>query len=141
MPIAKFSDGEVLQFIVDYCNKIEAVVDMLHGDFQVYEQSWWLKDIVAMNILQIGERINSNISANFKAMHPDVPWGEYVGIRNRFAHKYFTSEDEIVWETATVDIPYLKRFCVRELSAMNMEIPIKQKITNTLSEHLTEKDK
>ena len=118
-----------VQLIVDHCNKIEAVVDAVHHDFQKYEQSWWLKDILAMNILQIGERINSNLTQDFKERNLHIPWRDYVGIRNRFAHKYFTTDDEIAWETAINDIPQLKKFCVDWLIEINADIPIKQNIS------------
>ena len=127
----KLTNEYAIQLIVDHCNKIEAVVDAVNHDFQKYEQSWWLKDVLAMNILQIGERINSNLTQEFKDANNNIPWGEYVGIRNRFAHKYFTTDDEIAWETAIDDIPKLKDFCVAWLTNINAEIPIKQKISNT----------
>ena len=127
--VERFSDMETLQLIVDHCNKVEAVVDFLGKDFQKYEQSWWLKDIISMNILQIGERIHSNLTQDFKDAHPSIPWGDYIGIRNRFAHQYFTAADEIVWETATTDIPMLSNFCVEILKEKEIEIPEKEPIT------------
>ena len=123
-----FSDEETLQIIVDHCNKVEAVVDFLGNDFQKYEQSWWLKDVVSMNILQIGERIHNNLTQEFKDAYPSMPWGDYIGIRNRFAHQYFTAADEIVWETATTDIPALSKFCIEILKAKAMDIPEKEPI-------------
>ena len=125
----RFSDMEALQLIVDHCNKVEAVVDFLGKDFQKYEQSWWLNDIISMNILQIGERIHSNLTQDFKDAHPSVPWGDYIGVRNRFAHQYFTAADEIVWETAMTDIPMLSKFCVEILKEKEIEIPEKEPIT------------
>lgn len=125
---SKLTDEETLQMIVDYCNKIEAVVDFLGADFSKYEQSWWLKDIVAMNVLQIGERIGSNLSQVFRDSHTEIPWSDYVGIRNRFAHQYFATEDEIVWETAIGDIPELKLFCVEQLRIAGVEVPTKHPI-------------
>ena len=125
----RFSDMETLQLIVDHCNKVEAVVDFLGKDFQKYKQSWWLEDIISMNILQIGELIHSNLTQDFKDAHPSVPWGDYIGVRNRFAHQYFTAADEIVWETATTDIPMLSKFCVEILKEKEIEIPEKEPIT------------
>ena len=123
-----FSDEETLQIIVDHCNKVEAVVDFLGNDFQKYEQSWWLKDVVSMNILQIGERIRNNLSQAFKDSHSSIPWGDYIGVRNRFAHQYFTAADEIVWETATTDIPALSKFCAGILKEKEMEKKKKEPI-------------
>ena len=53
----------------------------------------------------IGEA-SSQISAQIKANHPQLPWREAVGMRNELIHAYITVDEEIVWTTATVDIPH-----------------------------------
>ena len=35
----------------------------------------------------------------------DVPWAKMRGMRNVVAHEYFGIDREVVWETATRDIP------------------------------------
>jgi uncharacterized protein with HEPN domain len=52
----------------------------------------------------IGEA-SSQISAQIKADYPQLPWREAVGMRNELIHAYITVDEEIVWTTATVDIP------------------------------------
>ena len=52
----------------------------------------------------IGEA-SSQISAETKAKHPKLPWREAIGMRNELIHTYITVDEEIVWATATVDIP------------------------------------
>lgn len=37
----------------------------------------------------------------------DVPWTSIVGMRNRLVHGYFDVDAEIVWKTASVEIPAL----------------------------------
>lgn len=38
------------------------------------------------------------------SMAPDIPWRAIVGMRNRLAHAYF----DVVWKTATVELPALR---------------------------------
>ncbi len=41
-------------------------------------------------------------------MHPEVPWSQIVGMRNRLVHAYFQVDLAIVWEIIQVDLPPLK---------------------------------
>ena len=49
----------------------------------------------------------SRLSAEAKERHPDIPWREIVGMRNRLVHAYFDIDLRLVWETADSDIPVL----------------------------------
>ncbi|WVN41982.1 HepT-like ribonuclease domain-containing protein [beta proteobacterium MWH-UniP1] len=53
----------------------------------------------------IGEA-SSQISAQTKASYPGLPWREAIGMRNELIHAYITVDEEIVWTTATIDIPH-----------------------------------
>ena len=39
--------------------------------------------------------------------YPDVPWRALSGMRNRLIHAYFDVNRDIVWTTATQDVPRL----------------------------------
>ena len=40
-------------------------------------------------------------------LHPEIPWIEIVGMRNRLVHAYFEVDVELLWETVQRDIPKL----------------------------------
>ncbi len=40
--------------------------------------------------------------------HPDVPWREILGMRNRVAHDYLRTDREMMWQTVRVDFPALR---------------------------------
>ena len=64
-----------------------------------------------MCILQIGELANS-LSEEFRQRtHAQIPWKMIRGMRNVLAHSYGEIDEEIIWETANHDIPFLKAFC------------------------------
>lgn len=51
----------------------------------------------------IGEAANG-ISNEFQEMHPDIPWRQMSGMRNRLIHGYFDVNLDTVWVTVTQDI-------------------------------------
>jgi uncharacterized protein with HEPN domain len=48
----------------------------------------------------------SKISAETQAQIVGVPWAPIMGMRNRLIHGYFDVNTEIVWATATVEVPH-----------------------------------
>lgn len=51
----------------------------------------------------IGEAA-SRVSAEMKALHPEIPWAEMIGMRNRLVHAYFEINVERVWDTTQADL-------------------------------------
>ncbi len=43
----------------------------------------------------------------FQQTHPDVPWAQIVGMRNRLIHAYFDVDVDRVWDTVVDDLPPL----------------------------------
>jgi uncharacterized protein with HEPN domain len=49
----------------------------------------------------------SRVSTEVRTTVPEIPWAAIIGMRNRLSHAYFDIDYEIVWRTATVEIPGL----------------------------------
>ena len=47
------------------------------------------------------------VSADFKGLHPDIPWSFVVGMRNILAHDYLHVDYDVVFKTATQKVPEL----------------------------------
>jgi len=45
---------------------------------------------------------------DFAAQHPEIPWKQMRGMRNRMAHGYFEIDLEIVWDTIQTSLPDLE---------------------------------
>lgn len=78
--------------------------DQLHTSMQ-------LQMACAMCLIIIGEaavRIEQK-SPDFVAAHPDWPWNEMRGLRNRIVHDYFTLEVELVSRIVRNSLPALLR--------------------------------
>lgn len=73
------------------------------------------KDIQDANIRRleiIGEAVK-NISNKTKEKHPQVPWKEIAGTRDKMIHHYFGVDLNLVWTILTRDIPLLKKQITR----------------------------
>jgi uncharacterized protein with HEPN domain len=55
----------------------------------------------------------SRVSDDAKRTLPEVPWRQIAGMRNRLIHGYFDVNRDVVWRTATEDVPLLVRALAR----------------------------
>ena len=74
---------------------------------------------VEMNLVVIGEAASRVLErhAAFAQLHPELPWREMRGMRNRMAHGYFEINLDVVWSTVQTALPAL----VAQLSALSVE--------------------
>lgn len=49
----------------------------------------------------------SKISMQTRALFPEIPWKEVIGMRNQLIHAYFDVDHDIVWSTIQVALPDL----------------------------------
>lgn len=47
------------------------------------------------------------LSADLRARHPEIPWSQINGMRNRLVHEYFDIDYEQVWKALTEELPPL----------------------------------
>lgn len=66
-----------------------------------------MQDAVIRQVQIIGEAV-TKVSEDFKKKHPDLPWKDMAGMRNKLAHDYFGVDINAVWKTAKTDNPELK---------------------------------
>ncbi|MBR2983371.1 MAG: DUF86 domain-containing protein, partial [Kiritimatiellae bacterium] len=52
----------------------------------------------------------SNVTDEFKALHPEIPWIQMRGLRNRLVHifDYEQIDYDIIWIVATEELPALE---------------------------------
>ncbi len=54
----------------------------------------------------IGEAVK-RLSADFRSAHPEVPWADISGMRDRLIHNYDEVDLDTVWDTIGRDVPDL----------------------------------
>ena len=109
-------DLQRIKHIRDYCTAIEKTVTRYGRAFAIFDSDPDYQRSVSFSILQIGE-LSGGLSQEYRQATADrVQWGPIKGMRNLVAHNYGSMSREIIWETATTDIPALKRFCEEQLA-------------------------
>ncbi len=59
------------------------------------------------HLIQIVGEAARRVSPEFVESHPQIPWSEITGMRNKVVHDYLGVDEDIVWQVATVDLPNL----------------------------------
>ena len=75
-------------------------------DEQGFRKSTLIQDGVIRQIEIIGEAAKW-VSPQFRTAHPDIPWQDMAGMRDKLIHDYFGVDVNQVWLTATLDLPPL----------------------------------
>ena len=75
---------------------------------------------VAFELMTIGEAVRA-LPQVVKDLSLEIPWEKMMGIRNVLVHEYFHLDEEILWKTATDDIPPLISMLERLLSTATLE--------------------
>jgi len=60
-----------------------------------------------MRLIEILGEAARHLSEGFKANHPEIPWRQIIGMRNRMVHEYFRVIPAKVWEVVEKEIPSL----------------------------------
>lgn len=108
-------DLQRIKHIRDYCVEIRNTIARYGNAFEIFNTDADYQRSVSFSILQIGE-LSGGLSAEYRqATASRVQWGPIKGMRNLVAHNYGNMSREIIWETATVDIPVLESFCNEQI--------------------------
>jgi uncharacterized protein with HEPN domain len=116
----KNKDMIVVKKILQYCSQIEEAMKMFSSDYKIFRTNSIFQNACCMCILQIGE-LAKVLSDECKHKYNDVPWREWCGIRDIFAHQYYNIDNASTWATLTKDVPALKERCKEILEVISKE--------------------
>jgi len=105
-----------LKRVSAYSQRVLDTIDRRGGIFSSFEADYDYRDIIAMNIINIGETA-AKLSDDFKSENMEIPWGKIKGMCDIMAHDYYNADLETIWEAATVHIPELMSFCNKILKS------------------------
>lgn len=92
--------------MIGYCEKL---IRYCEGySYESFSRDTKLVEACVFNLSQIGELCHA-LDDDFAAAHPDVPWPEMYGLRNRIVHDYEGVNLTLVWEIISGDVPQLKK--------------------------------
>ena|SRR3989338_4651890 len=96
-------ESYLLDILIAARHSREFVAGLTRKDFV---QSKLHQNAVMKTLEIIGEAAGK-ISQETRHAHPEIPWNELIGMRNRLIHEYFRIDLEKVWDTVQNDIPSL----------------------------------
>lgn len=103
-------DSVLLRKIIQYVDEITMTIQRYDLSYDRFIDDFVVKNAISMCILQIGELVG-RLSDELKDKYNGMPWKDIKAMRNIAAHNYGEIDLEILWETATVDVLALKRYC------------------------------
>ena len=71
-----------------------------------FESDQMLLFAVVRAIEVLGEAAGK-VSEDTRSACPEIPWPEIINMRNRLIHGYFDIDVDIVWNTASIELPAL----------------------------------
>ena len=83
----------------------DAMKDVSEEDFF---QSRILLDAMSFNFAILGEAANK-VSDRLQADHPEIPWGDIIGMRNILIHDYVKPRPKYMWDAYRNDLDSLKK--------------------------------
>jgi uncharacterized protein with HEPN domain len=103
-------------YLRDVVEAAESIVRFLKGaDRDSFLTDELRQSAILQKLIVIGEAA-ARLPPAFREEHPEVEWRDVIGFRNIAVHAYFAVSWEIVWVTATEDVPLLRNAVVRILA-------------------------
>ena len=66
-----------------------------------------LHALALVRLIEIVGEAASRVSKTARARHPQIPWPQIIGMRNRLIHGYEIVDLDIVWQTVIKELPPL----------------------------------
>lgn len=111
--------------LADYLDHLQLAATHACGFVEGLSKSEFLQDkrtqqAVILNLIIIGEAATKAMDfySEFTLSHPEMPWRQMRGMRNRMAHGYFDVDLEVVWETVQTALPEL----LKQLPAVRLDL-------------------
>ena len=99
-------DEAYLKHILDEISRVEKFTEGVtkEGFFENVE-----KQYAVLRGLEIIGEATKNLSKELKVKHPEIPWKDIAGMRDKLIHEYFGVNLELVWVTIRDKLPELKK--------------------------------
>jgi len=94
-------------YLGDIVEAIERIVTYLAGlSYEQFLEATQVQDAVLRNLQVVGDA-SKKVSLTVRKAHPELPWRQMSGMRDKVVHEYFGLDYSIVWQVATRDLPRL----------------------------------
>ena len=104
--MSRHDDTITLRQMLDH---IEEAVALARDRARTDLESDRLFFLALLMLVEIVGEAASRISDPLQTAHPEIPWREIIGTRNRLIHGYDAVDYNILWDIVTSDFPPLAR--------------------------------
>lgn len=95
-------------YFAEIVGAIDRITEYTSGGREPFFSDPKTQDAVIRNIEIIGEAVRS-VSRTTRSEHPEIPWSQISGTRDRVIHGYFEVDLDIIWEIVDKELAGLKQ--------------------------------
>jgi len=96
--------------VVIYSHMLEharKAVSLVHGRKREDLDADWIASLALVRLLEVIGEAAKRISSEEQTKHPEIPWAQITGLRNRLIHGYDSVDMDILWQIVQHDLPPL----------------------------------
>ena len=99
-------DPTRLRHMLDHASEaVEMTRDRSRADLDADR----MLNLALVRLLEVVGEAATRVSLETRELHPQIPWPQVVGLRNRLVHGYDAVDFDILWEIIRQDLPPLIR--------------------------------
>lgn len=102
--MSRRDDRTTLRQMLDH---LEEAIALSEGRSQPEFESNRMLYFAMLKLVEIVGEAATRLSESLRAAHPEIPWREIIGTRNRLIHGYDSVDCSILWDIVTGDFPPL----------------------------------
>jgi uncharacterized protein with HEPN domain len=102
--MSRHDDSVRLRHMLDAARR---AVSLVGGRTRAQVEADEIGLLALARLLEIVGEAAGRVTSDYRAAHPEVPWPEMSGLRNRLAHAYFDVDLDVLLDVVSKDLPPL----------------------------------